>query len=268
MTPRADARSPARSATTLRSRERTARRRGCATLLAVTRRRTRSETERRADLDALLADPAAAWGTVMTVLSTWPSDQAPDRAIAAVEAVADRWPPATRGLPRAAIRQLLAGDVRPHLRLVRALDLRPLWSSRDRVALLDRLIAEGGVCELHTFIVRYDDGEALLARLVRHVRGLRVLRLGGCRIGLPGARALADGPALAELRELALHNNRIDDDGAGALAGSPHLARLRTLNLYNNCPSRGTVAALRELYAARGVRLQIHHQRPPGADWP
>lgn len=227
-------------------------------------RRVRSVEERLAGLESMLARPTTSWSEVMTALSTWPADQALEGAIAAVEAAADRWPPAARGLARVTVQQLLAGEVRPHLRLVRALDLRPLWSHRHRAALLGRMIAEGGVRELHTFILRYDEGEAILALLTRHVRGLRVLYLGGSGVETTGACALAECAELAELGHLALHNNRIDDEGALALARSPHLGSLRSLNLYNNRLTPPGVEALRGLLEPRQVRLIVHKQHHAG----
>ena len=49
-----------------------------------------------------------------------------------------------------------------------------------------------------------------------------------------GAVALAECPALAELRELNLRLNDIDADGLRALARSPHLNRLSDLQLWHN----------------------------------
>lgn len=199
------------------------------------RRDKPTEEARLAALAELLARPGASWAEVLTLLARWPAEQRPERALALVEAVADRWSPRVRGLARTVVRELERGEVRPHLRLLRSLDLRELWRVPRRDQLFERMIAEGGVRELHALTTRYEPhGEQLIAQLVRHVGGLRHLYLGSSAIGSAGARALAEAPALAGLGHLSLHNNAIDDAGAEALLGSPHLAGLRFLNLYCN----------------------------------
>lgn len=226
------------------------------------RRGSATEEQRHAALTELLARPDAGWAAVMTLLASWPAGQEPGRAIEAVEAVAERWPPHARGLSRLAVQQLLAGEVRPYLRLVRALDLRPLWSLRDRAGLLAQMIREAGVRELAVFVIRYDEGDAIIRLITRHIVGLRALTIGGSGVSPAGARVLAEASALAGLRLLALHNNRIDDAGAGALVDSPHLGELRSLNLYGNrltaLGARRVSSAPRWLQAG----IVVHGQRP------
>ncbi len=227
------------------------------------RRRSLGALERFAGLAARLADPRAIWGDVITLLACWPPDQDPASAVALVEAEVDRWPPHSRTLPRLALEQLRAGEVRPYLRLIRVLDLRALWQNRDRATLLRRMIA-AGMHELLTFTTRYDQGEPLIELLVAHITGLRRLQLGGSAIGPAGAIRLARWPELVHLQHLGLPNNHIDDAGAEALLASPHLDNLHSLNLYGN---RLSPAMLGRIVAARQwqrTRLVVHGQHLAG----
>ncbi|MCY1054094.1 hypothetical protein [Nannocystis sp. SCPEA4] len=216
---------------------------------------------RLAALAALLADPSTSWGRIVTCLACWPAALDASPAIAAVEAVADRWPAPGRGLSRLAVRQLLAGDVRPYLRLVRALDLRPLWSMRDHPVLLERMLAAGGMRQLVAFTTRYDRGDALIRLLTAHIVGLRHLSISGSSVGPDGARRLGECPALAGLQRLALHNNELGDLGAEALLASPYLVDLHALNLYNNRLSAAMVERIRGAPQWRGATIIIHNQR-------
>ena len=101
------------------------------------RRRVLGEEARVAGLVELLGREAARWDEVMSRLAYWPLDQHPERGLALVEEVAERWSPRARDLPATVLRQLGAGEVRPCLRLERAVDLRPLWAMPRR----DRLFA-------------------------------------------------------------------------------------------------------------------------------
>ncbi|WP_146157606.1 hypothetical protein [Enhygromyxa salina] len=136
----------------------------------------------------------------------------------------------------------MAGHVRPYLRLLRVLDIRPLHPIRDRNALLRRMIREGGVRELQTFRARYSDGDQLIDTLLRSIHGLQVIYIGGSHVGPAAAQALAQSPSMSGLRYLSLHNNSIGDGGAEALLASPYLRELRWLNLYRN----GISGALRD----------------------
>jgi uncharacterized protein (TIGR02996 family) len=77
---------------------------------------------------------------------------------------------------------------------------------------------------------------------------LELLALIDCALGDAGATALAECPALADLRAVWLQGNGITDAGAFALANSPHLASLRHLPLYNNPIGERGQAALRERF--------------------
>lgn len=225
------------------------------------RRRQLAAGERLAGLTARLADPQARWGEVLTALACWPPDQDPGAALAAVEAELHRWPPDTRVLPRLARGQLLAGEVRPYLRLIRVLDLRPLWQLRDRPALLRRMITGAGVRELLTFTTRYDHGEAHIDLLTAHITGLRGLHLGGSGVGPTGAHRLASCPALARLQHLGLPNNDLDDPAGEALLASPHLGELRSLNLYGNRLSPAMVQRILAAPQWQRTTLVAHAQR-------
>jgi len=221
----------------------------------------RSEAQVRHEaLAVLLAEPAPSWHEVLRRLATWPAAHDPAAAIAAVEAVAHRWRPQDRGLGRFAVHQLIHGDVGPHLRLIRALDLRPLWEVGDRPALFERMIVAGGVRELFAFDARYDRGDTHIELLTAHIVGLRQLYLGGCHVGPEGARRLAECPALAGLQRLSLHNNVLGDAGAEALLASPHLVGLRVLNLYNNQLSAPMIERIRAAPQWRGATVTIHNQ--------
>lgn len=222
-----------------------------------------TQDERFAALAARLADPAATWRQVLTLLACWPPDHDPALALTVVEAVVDRWPVHQRDLPRLVARQLIAGDVRPCLRLVRVLDLRPLWQVSDRAALLQRMIIEGGLRELREFTTRYDRGDAQIALLVEHVLGLRTLYVAGSGVGPRGAELLASCPALAGLLRLSLPNNNLGDAGAQALLDSPHLVGLRTLNLYANGLSSPMVERVLAAPQWQRASIIIHNQRDP-----
>jgi hypothetical protein len=158
-------------------------------IAAVSKRRL-NEAERFAALAGLL-DRRTPWAEVLNALARWPADQRPEQALATVEAAIDRWPPPTRGLTGTVVAELLRGEVRPYLRLLRSLDLRLLWQNHARDQLLARMIAEGGVRRLHALITRYDAGEGLVRQIVRHIGGLRHLYIGMSGVDSDGARALA-----------------------------------------------------------------------------
>lgn len=89
---------------------------------------------------------------------------------------------------------------------------------------------------------------AHLADLARPLAGRLPLKVEFLRNGLGpmGAQALADVPALAQVRELSIFSNRIGDDGIAALAASPHVAGLTWLNLWaNQIGDRGAAAIAR-----------------------
>jgi uncharacterized protein (TIGR02996 family) len=67
-----------------------------------------------------------------------------------------------------------------------------------------------------------------------NLSGLRTLSLTTSRIGVAGATALANNPALVRLRKLELRRNKLVDKAVVAIASSPHLARLERLDLYQN----------------------------------
>ncbi len=198
------------------------------------RRRSQSDEERLSSLQRALADPGSAWADLLNRLAFWPPSETMRQATELVEAAAERLPAPTRAPSRFVVRELLDGRVRGYIRLLRVLDLGPLWSLRDRHLLLKRMIDEGGLHTLHTFRTRYDHGEALLRTLTRSIRGLQIIYIGGSQVGPAGAQLIARSPSMAGLRHLSLHNNRIGDEGAAALLASPHLHNLRWLNLYRN----------------------------------
>lgn len=218
-----------------------------------------TEPERFAALGALLAAPGSSWSEVMTTLAFWPPQHRPDDAIAAVEAVADRWHPSQRGLARAMFQQLLAGTVSPALRLVRSLDLLAFWRLRDD-GRFERMLTEGGITRLHTLLTRYHYDD-LATLLTRHVTGLQVLQIGSSTVGTRGAITLASSPSMAELVYLSLYGNNIDDEGAEALLASPYLGGLRHLNLYGNNLSPRMVERITAEPRWQGATIIIHGQR-------
>lgn len=221
-------------------------------------RHRQSDEERTVALRRALENPATPWPEVLNRLAFWPLGHGLMEATEQVEAVVERWPAATRSPTRFVLRQLLEGEVRPYLRLLRVLDLRPLWRVRDRDGLLRRIIRDGSLRELHTFRARYSDGDALLTTLVRSIRGLCTIYLGGSTVSPAGAHAIARSPAMSGLRHLSLHNNQIGDVGAEALLASPYLHGLRWLNLYRNGISHDLRDAIRGAPQWQRARLILH----------
>jgi len=220
---------------------------------------------RFAGLAALLERSDAPWNEVLNCLARWPAEQEPERAIVIVEAAVDRWPAGLRGLSRFVVQQLVGGELRPYLRVLRALDLRRVWSVKRRDLLLARMIEEGGVTRLESFTTRYDLGEELIPRLARSISGLRSLEIGGSGVSSGGAEALALAPGLAGLVSLSLHNNHIRDDGAEALLCSPWLGGLRFLNLHGNRLSSAMVERIAAAPRWQAARIVLGCQRGPGS---
>jgi hypothetical protein len=220
-----------------------------------------TEAARFAALDALLKEPRASWAELMTLLAWWPASQGQEQAVALAEAAAGRWQDGQRDLPRIGMRHLLENKVPPYLRLLRTLDMMPLWRASDRARLLARMIHEAGMRRLHSFSIRYDDGPAIVRELVRHVEGLGHLYLGTCSVGDRELIALARCPAMAGLHGLSLHGNHITDKGALALLSSPYLRQISYLNLYKNRISPGVVAQLQAAPWWQGDTLLLNAQR-------
>lgn len=224
--------------------------------------RQRSEQASFTALEELLAGQPG-WAEVLNRVAYWPEEQDLPRAVAMVEEVANRaWRPEARTPTRRVLDQLRRGEVRPHLRLLRALDVDvPELSVRDRVRVLERMIDEGGVRELHTFRSRVTLGDHVLIEVLgRRVTGLRVLSIGQSQVSSAGAAALAGSPAFAGLHHLSLHSNRIDDRGGLALVASPHLASLRYLNLHANCLGPEVARRMRSRPEWEGAKLVLHGQ--------
>jgi hypothetical protein len=220
-----------------------------------------TQTERFAALEALLGQPDASWSALMTLLAWWPPSQGQEQAVTLAEGAAGRWQDGERVLPRIGARHLLEGKVLPYLRLVRVLDMRPLYPVPSRVRLLSRMIREAKLRRLSAFYLRYDEGEAILREMLGQIEGLETLYLGCCSIGDTGAMALAREPGLAGLGSLSLHSNLISDKGALRLLESPHLEGLRVLNLYNNQVSPGVVEQIRSAPRWRDAHLLLEAQR-------
>lgn len=216
---------------------------------------------RFAALDALLNEPQASWKELVTLLAWWPASQGQEQAVTLAEAAADRWPESRRDLPRIGVRHLLDGKVPPYLRLIRMLDMRPLWRVPDRARLLARMISEARMRRLYSFSTRYDDGPSIMRELVTHMEGLGNLYLGACSVGDREAIALARCPAMAGLFGLSLHSNHLTDEGALALLSSPYLLKISYLNLYNNRISPGVVAQLQSAPWWQGGTLLLNAQR-------
>lgn len=94
------------------------------------------------------------------------------------------------------------------------------------------LVRRDGLAGLETL----DIGEAKLGAdggraIAQSGLKLRRLLLYKNEIGAEGAKALAESPSLAGLRELDLGNNKIGKEGAAAIAASPHLQGLEVLGL-------------------------------------
>lgn len=230
------------------------------------KRRSLSVDERLASLTELLASPDTPWPDVFNALARWPPGPQLEAAVRLTESSATRWRPLERHLTALVAQQLLAGVVRPYLRLLRTLDLRMIWSERRRDLLFARMISEGGLSELHTFTTRYDLGDELIPLLTRHITGLRSLHLGGAGVSSTGARTLAETPSLAQLTSLSLHNNKIDDDGAAALLASPHLGALRYLNLHGNRISPAMIDSIHAAPHWRDTRIVLH-TRPSRSEY-
>lgn len=229
------------------------------------KKRRLTERKRFATLHETLANPSTSWMEVMTMLAYWPKDAALARAIDVVESVCERWPIQERSISAATVQQLFAGEVPPYWRLVRVLDFRKYPKFRAHPGLFERMVHEGGLGELWTFIDRYEDGDALAQLIVQHVRGLRVLTIGGSRLGDEGVLALAQSDSLRDLLELSLNNNDISDRGARALVDSPHLVQLRTLNLYGNLIDSSMVETIRSAPQWANTTLILHNQRMPAS---
>jgi len=222
------------------------------------KRRSLTVDERLASLTALLAGQDPSWPEVFNALARWPPGPELEAAIQLVEKSPTTWTPLERHLTLMVAQQLLAGVVRPYLRLLRTLDLRIVWSARRRDLLFARMISEGGLAELHTFTIRYDLGEELIPLLTRHITGLHTLYLGGSGVASTGARLLAEAPSLAQLASLSLHNNQITDDGAAALLASPHLGALRYLNLQSNRISPAMIDRILAAPQWQATRIILH----------
>lgn len=205
-----------------------------------------------------------AWCEVLTRLAFWPLEEDLEPAVGRVEAVIDRWPAITRGLSRLVVGQLLAGQVRAYVRLIGALDLRLLWTERDRPRLLARLIAEGGLRRLAVLTVRYDRGDSLAELVAGHIVGLERLAIVGSALGAVGARALAGCGALAGLTTLNLANNHLGDEDAALLLRAAPLAGLRSINFYGNRLGADTVAEIRSAPRWAGAKIVAHGQRRLG----
>ena len=68
--------------------------------------------------------------------------------------------------------------------------------------------------------------------LTLHMKSLTSLnRSGQPRIGVAGARAIANSPHMKSLTSLDLSWSEIGDEGAQAIANSEHMASLTSLNL-------------------------------------
>jgi hypothetical protein len=220
-----------------------------------------TQAARFAALDALLKEPQASWAELMTLLAWWPASQGQEQAVTLAEAAAGRWHDSRRALPRIGLRHLLENKVPPYLRLLRTLDMMPLWRASHRARLLARMIHEAGMRRLYSFSIRYDDGPSIVRELVHHVEGLGHLYLGACSVGDKELIALARCPAMEGLFALSLHSNHISDKGALALLSSPYLQKVSYLNLYNNQISPGVVAQLQAAPWWQGDTLLLNAQR-------
>lgn len=221
-------------------------------------RRRLDEEARLAGLAGLLAREETPWPEVLNALARWPASQRPEQGVAAVEAVVDRWPMHARGLTGLTARQLVAGEVRPYLRLIGSLNLRLVWQVHRRDVLLARMIRDGGLRNLVALTTRYDEGDGLIPLICEHIVGLRNLYIGWSRVSGAGARMLAEAPCLAQLKTLSLHGNSIDDTGAAALLESPYLHGLRYLNVHGNRLSHEMLARVREAPQWRDTRKIAH----------
>jgi uncharacterized protein (TIGR02996 family) len=87
---------------------------------------------------------------------------------------------------------------------------------------------------------------------------------GSFQLGRAGATALADAPALANVRDLRLWFGQMSDEVAVSLAGSPHYRRVRTLALGDNdvnAPGLRTLAGSPHLANLVRLRLDPVRQR-------
>lgn len=101
------------------------------------------------------------------------------------------------------------------------------------------------------------DLKAILSGPGGHPVRLRDLDLSHNELGEPGARVLAESPALAGLASLRLAGCDITDEAAGVLAGSPHLGRLAELDLGNNPVGDVGFRAFLEAPGLKGLRRLV-----------
>ena len=104
--------------------------------------------------------------------------------------------------------------------------------------------------------LRNADAVALAARLPE--LGITHLDLSENKIGMTGAKALANSPGLASVVELSLRANPILKSGRAALAASPFRTALKEINLHA-LPERVEAAEVKELRKAfgQGVKVMI-----------
>lgn len=86
---------------------------------------------------------------------------------------------------------------------------------------------------------------------------LRELSLGGCSLGPDGARAIAASCYLVSLRDLLLHGNKIGPEGAAFLANTSGLKQVRKLVLHTNGIGDTGARALLGSAHARGWHLEV-----------
>jgi Leucine-rich repeat (LRR) protein len=91
-----------------------------------------------------------------------------------------------------------------------------------------------------------------------HLRGLRELDLGRCRLRMRDVQRLAGAASLASVERLRLAGNRLFDTGTEALLASPHLKRLRELDLRNTQLGPRGAAALGEAASLERLRVGVN----------
>jgi uncharacterized protein (TIGR02996 family) len=102
--------------------------------------------------------------------------------------------------------------------------------------------------------LRNADAVALAARLPE--LGITHLDLSENKIGMTGAKALANSPGLASVVELSLRANPILKSGRAALAASPHKGALKEINLGGEQVDKAEVKKLRKAFG-QGVKVMI-----------
>src|SRR5262249_14828710 len=138
----------------------------------------------------------------------------------------------------------------PYLTRLTELDLS-LWGQDITAAGVRALAGWPGLARLTWLAVNADAEGARALAESPHVAGLRDLVLQYGTVGDEGAAALPNSPHLVGLLRLDLRRNGIGVAGAAALAASPYLRRLRAMWMGDNDIGKAGVAVLKNRFRKR-----------------